>query len=204
MKRKILLTLTVVVVGGLLFWLYNLDPERRWGCFENSQASCANCRSFVGVAIEEYLMDKKDRWLPRGGKTPADSLLLLNPYVKTGIAHHVTSHAMALKLNEYYQKHGTLTYDFMCYRYNEGLRKDDPQDLIVMYYFKPTRWECSYHNMGFLGRVVLDLSLSPSWNFISEAEFQTRQRKTEAYLRDSGRSTTPATVPSETAASDGQ
>lgn len=190
----LMVILGVALLTGAVTWWWKSDPERRWSCFENQHASCANCRSFVSVAIDQYLMERKDGWLPRGGKTPADSLLLLNPYVKGGIAHHVTSHALGPKLGEYYQKHGTLTYEFMCYRYNEGLRGDDPRDLIVMYYFKPTRWECCYHKADSVGRVVLDLDLDVAWDFIPEDEFEARQKKTEAYLRKNNRITNECTV----------
>lgn len=140
-------------------------------------------------------MEKKDGWLPRGGANPADSLAQLSPFFPAGGSHHLTSHALAPKLYQYWKEHGTFTYDYMCYRYNEGLRTDDPSDLIVMYYYKPSHWENNQKKQDFVGRPIMTLRLSPAWDFISEAEFQKRQKETEEYLRKNNRTGTGLTPP---------
>jgi hypothetical protein len=123
-----------------------------------------------------------DPWLPRGGNTPADSLAQL--CADSNLAGSFTSHALRGKLHEYYEQHGTLTYDLMCYRYNEGLSIDDPQELISFYFHKPTRWSSWGRKEGFLGRPVMTLDISPAWKFLGEQEFQRRQKTTLAYIRE--------------------
>jgi hypothetical protein len=187
MKRTVLIVFAALLVGGLLFWLYNADPERRLSCFRNQQASCINCRHQIVSVLDQHIYSTGDRWLPRGGKTPADSLAQLCSDPR--LASCFTSHALSGKLYEYFEKHGTLTYDLMCYRYNEGLRTDDPQALIVFYYFRPTRWSSWGQKEGFVGRPVMTLDITPAWDFIPEAEFQRRQKQTEDYLRENNRTT---------------
>jgi hypothetical protein len=145
-----------------------------------------------------HLQSTGDTWLPRGGKTPADSLAQIcsDQY----LAKCFTSHALSGKLYEYYKKHGTLTYDLMCYRYNEGLRTDDPQELIVFYYFKPTRWSSWERKEAFVGRPVMTLAVTGAWEFIPEEEFQRRQKQTENYLRNNDRTTKAWTATDEAAA----
>ena len=176
----------LLIVGLPILW-WNWDPERRWGCFRNEHASCAGCRCFIVIAMEQDLIARKDKWLPRGGKNPADSLAQLAPWMRGNGAGHFTSHALAGKHGDYYDRHGTYTYELMCYRYNEGLRADDPEGLIVMYHHKPTRWNSHSHKMDFLGRPVLTLEMGMCWTFIPEDEFQTRQKRTLEYLREHGR-----------------
>lgn len=180
--KKTLIVLTALLIGGGLFWLYNLNPERRFGCFSNQHASCLNCRHQFVMALRQHLSSTGDKWLPRGGKTPADSLAQF--YSDQYLAKCFTSHALSGKLYEYYKKHGTLTYDFMCYRYNEGLSIDDPQELIVFYFHKPTRWSSWGRKEGFLGRPVMTLDISPAWEFLPEQEFQKRQAATLEYMRE--------------------
>ncbi len=175
-KRIIQVTVAVIVVAGLGAGGWILYRRSR----HNSAASCANCRSFIDSAMEQHFMEAKDEWYPRGGKTPVDSLIVLMKWLSG--PHHFTSHALSTRLGEHYEKHGILTYEFMCYRYNEGLRRDDPDDLIVMYYLEPTRWECSSHRMDFVGRPAM--SVGGSWGFVRENEFQQRQTATLDYIRE--------------------
>jgi hypothetical protein len=51
--------------------------------------------------------------------------------------------------------------------------------MIVMYYYKPTKWECYMHRMDKIGRPVL---MDGGWAFISEEEFQEKQRTTLAFI----------------------
>lgn len=190
--KKFLVVFMALLIGGGLFWLYNLNPERRLGCFRNQFASCINCRHQFVSALDQHLYKSGDKWLPRGGRTPADSLAQLCSDAR--LASCFTSHALSGALTQYYEKHGTLTYDLMCYRYNEGLRSDDPRDLIVFYYFRPTRWSSWGRKERFVGRPVMTLDITPAWQFISEAEFQRRQKQTEYYLRENSR-TTGGSVP---------
>ena len=198
-KRCIVGGLLVMLIAGGAFWAYNLNPERRLGCFRNEHARCVGCGCFISSAMEQFLMEKKDGWLPRGGVTPADSLTQLSPWMPGGGPGTFASHALSSKLYGYWKERGTLTYDYMCCRYNEGLRADDPQDLIVMYYYKPTRWADNESKRAFVGRPIMTLTLDRKWDFIPEDEFQTRQKQTEEYLvRRSNRITKPSTATSNT------
>lgn len=192
MRRTALVIVVALVVGGLLFCVYNLDPERRLAYFLNERACCLNCRHQFVNALSVHLGETGDKWLPRGGNTPADSLAQLCS--DRHLARCFTSHTLSGKLYEYYEKHGTLTYDLMCYRYNEGLRTDDPQELVVFYYFKPTRWSSWGRKEAFVGRPVMTLAITPVWEFIPEEEFQRRQEATKKYLRDNHRITTATTA----------
>jgi hypothetical protein len=97
------------------------------------------------------------------------------------MVHTFTSHALEKQAQAYYAQHRTFHENHSCYRYNEGLRGDDPGAPIVLYYFQPTTWECTkpLHRADFVGRNVLS---GGSWEFIPEAEFQRRQAATLALL----------------------
>jgi len=144
----------------------------------NPYASCANCRSFVKYYLLDYAQEH-DGWFPRGGKTPLDSLGQC--ITKPMDTHFFTSHALQKKAMEYWERHRSLSEDVSCYRYNEGLRLDNSDDLIVMYYYKRTRWECNIHKMKYVGRPVL--FGFTYWKFISEEEFQQRRRETLDFIR---------------------
>ncbi len=182
MRKRInqiaVIALLVVLVAGIVFLIFKLDPEIRPGWLGNQMAHCPNCSSFLRIAMESYAGDH-DGWFPKGGKNPLDSLVQLLKY--ENLVHVYTCHALAQQLRDNYKKTGTFSEEDCCYRYNEGLRAEDPDDLIVLYYFKPTRWTSHSSKGSILGRQVL----SPSgqvWSCIPEAEFQERQKKTLEFL----------------------
>ena len=207
LRAILLYFLAVVTAGaGLLGW--NADPERRFECLGNSEALCADCSASIGKALKRYLEENDETWLPQEGIIPADSLGVLIRYIggeesnRQPSSHPCTyyerndsltpgastfaCHRLAPDLHAYFRKHGTLTDDLMCFRYNEGLSSDDPKDLIVLYYHKPTHWQDSRTKRGFLGRAVMTLDLSPFVEFLPEDEFQRRQRATLEYIRQPG------------------
>jgi len=150
----------------------------------NPSASCANCRSFIHWQLEEYA-SQHDGWYPKGGSDPLDSLAKCVEEVKD--VHFFTSHAQAKQLLGHWEAHKTFPSNLCCYRYVEGLRTNDPEGLVMLYYWKPTRWECSSHKMKEVGRPVCFLPPGHSWEFISEPEFQKKLTLTLAYLREQGR-----------------
>jgi hypothetical protein len=170
--------LVLILLGALAVW-WNSDTERRWGWIGNNRAFCWNASSFLRHAMEDYATEH-DGWFPKGGSAPLDSLVVLTNYWRVSV-YDLTSHALGGALNGYYQKYHIISPELSCYRYNEGLRIEDSGDLIVMYYYKPTRW--SDHNCkgNVLGRQVLSPRME--WSFIPDAEFQVRQKKTEALLQ---------------------
>jgi hypothetical protein len=134
--------------------------------------------------LEEYTQ-QHDGWYPRGGQTPLDSLAMCVRSTKD--VGQFTSHALNKKHWKHWNDHRTFSPKFCCYRYNEGLRKDDPPGLILLYYCEPTRWECNEHKKDIVGRPVSFHPPGHSWDFIPEAEFQQKQRQTIDFLREHGR-----------------
>ena len=170
------LVLPLILFAGALPLLLQLRYWRRE--YYNPYASCANCRSFVKYYLQDYA-EEHDGWFPRGGKTPLDSLGRC--VTKAMDTFFFTSHALQKEAIAYWERHHTLSEEVSCYRYNEGLRLDDPCDLIVMYYYKPTRWRHSYQKTNHMGRPVL-LGFD-YWTFLPEEEFQRRQRQTLDVIR---------------------
>jgi len=150
----------------------------------NSAASCANCRSFIHWQLDEYAI-QHDGWYPKDGKDPMDSLAKCVGQAKD--VHFFTSHAQAQRLAAHWKAHNTFSSNLCCYRYVEGQRTNDPEGLVMLYYWKPTRWECSSHKMKEVGRPVCFSPPGHSWKFIPEEQFQEKLAHTLAYLREQGR-----------------
>jgi hypothetical protein len=162
----------------------------------NPAASCANCRSFIHWQLDEYA-SQHGGWYPKGGRDPLDSLAKCVGDVKD--VHFFTSHAQARQLVAHWEAQKSFSSNLCCYRYVEGLRTNDPQGLVMLYYWKPTRWECSSHKMKGVGRPVCFHPPGHSWEFISEPEFQERLTQTLAYLREQGRTLPQGESHNETA-----
>lgn len=176
----------LISLAGILAFIYHRDPERRFDWMGNNEAHCNNCSSFFRYALRSYA-DDNDGWFPRGGGSPLDSLVKLMAYEK--YVHVFTSHKLAGALREHYQQTGKLSEDFCCYRYNEGLRAEDDEELIVIYYFRPTRWTSHSHKGSVLGRQIMGPS-GWGWEFIPEEEFQMRQSRTLAVIEERKRRAT--------------
>jgi hypothetical protein len=158
----------------------------------NMAASCANCRSFMCALLDDYAANHEGRY-PIGGTNALDSLSRCVNQV--GDVRYFTSHAQADRLKAYWSKHKTFAADMSCYRYIEGVRTNDPEGLVLLYYWQPTRWECNNHKQPGVGRPVCSLTSSGelrvsfgSWRFMAESEFQEQLARTLAYLRDHNRS----------------
>lgn len=178
LRRKKTFFLIFITAGGILcVTLFLRYDGHYFHVFKNYEASCANCRRFIQWNFMDYA-EQNDGWLPRNGNTPLDSLAKCIKEEKD--VHLFTSHTWARDLKAYWQKHGTLSPEFTCYRYNEGLREDDSAHLIVLYYYKPTRWGSWEHKMKEIGRPVM--FNDNSWHFLSEDEFQERQRETQRFI----------------------
>jgi hypothetical protein len=161
----------------------------------NPAASCANCRHFMCALLDDYAAKHEGRY-PTGGNSALDSLS--ECVSEVGDVHYFTSHAQAGRLKAYWQKHKTFAPDLCCYRYVEGVRTNDPEGLVLLYYWQSTRWECNDHKMAGIGRPVCSLTSSGelrvsfgSWRFMAESEFQEQLAHTLAYLRDHDRSLRP-------------
>jgi hypothetical protein len=149
----------------------------------NLAASCSNCRRFASAYLDEYAL-KHGGWYPKGAGSPMHSLALTIADIpekdKMFSVHFFTSHALEKQALDYYEQYKTFHENYSCYRYNEGLNATD-REMILLYYFEPTRWECSdpRHRAKFIGRNVLTGGM---WDFIPEAEFQRRQAATLTLL----------------------
>jgi len=163
------------VIAAVIVWVANRATDRNWA------ASCANCKSFVWVLLEDYAK-AHEGWYPRGERSPMDSLAKC--VTTENDVHFFTSHKLQPKLLRYWRKNRTFHADYTCYRYVEGLRNDDPDGLVLLYYREPTLWECKSHKMQEFGRPVALHPPDHSWDFLSEEKFQKRLNDTHDYLRE--------------------
>jgi len=119
-----------------------------------------------------------DGWFPSGGSNEWDSLakVIDGPIM----ARCATSHELAKSAVEFWSSNKTLSADVCCYHYNEGLRRGDDQDLVLMYYEAPTRWANHSWRTDVIGRPIY----SPGGfrTFVPEAEFQRLQSNTVQFL----------------------
>jgi len=144
----------------------------------NEDASCANCRTFTWHMCLKPYADAHDGWFPRGGSRPLDALGL--SVQDCDCVHFFTSHNGSTKAEQHWRACGTLSEETCLYRYNEGLRLDDPHDMILLYSREPTRWADSFSKEDEPGRA--SLILEGRWEWMPEAEFQQRQAATLAFL----------------------
>jgi hypothetical protein len=179
-KRLVVAAIAVAVLAAAGFGGYAAYVRLT----RNPAASCANCRSFIYWQLNEYAA-QHDGWYPKGREDPLNSLARCIGQVQD--VHFFTSHAQAQQLAAHWEMHKTFTSNLCCYRYVEGLRTNDPEGLVMLYYWKPTRWECNSHKMKEVGRPVCLHPPRHSWEFIPEAEFQEKLTHTFAYLREQGR-----------------
>jgi len=161
----------LIVAGVPLFCLL-------WRQWVNEAQSCANCRSFMRNALRAYSADHGG-WFPFGGKDEWDSLAKC---IGDNPVHVFTSHELAQKAEAHWKATGTLSEEVCCYRYNEGLRDDDPTDMVIAYCGRPTRWECREHYVGKLGRPCL--MTTGIWEWKSELEFQELLARTHTFLAE--------------------
>ncbi|MBI3096849.1 MAG: hypothetical protein HYY93_01185 [Planctomycetes bacterium] len=146
------------------------------------EQSCFNCRNFTHFAFDQYA-SSHEGWYPRGGRDEWDSLA--RAFENEHDVHFFTSHVLARAAEAHWQSTRSLTEDLCCYRYNEGLREDDPAGLILMYYASAGDWECCCKRAGRRGRVCWRVNGSGTewrWQFLNEDEFQRVQAQTLSYL----------------------
>ena len=172
-----LILVALVISAG-----WNFDPERRWGWFPNSHAHCAGCSTFLVFNLRDYV-NEHDGWFPKGGATPFASLGQSLKEPAASQMSNYAGHPLAGAMWEHYSRHGVLSEEFSAYRYNEGLREEDPADLVLMYRRAPTKWVNRNYKGTKWGRNVLKPDLG-HFEFYTEAEFQAMQARTEAFLRD--------------------
>lgn len=146
--------------------------------YVNEDASCANCRTFTWYVCLKPYADAHDGWFPRGGSGPLDALGL--SVQDCDCVHFFTSHNGSMKAEQQWSFCGTLSAETCLYGYNEGLRLDDPHDMILLFSREPTRWANSYRKEDEPGRA--SLILEGRWEWMPEAEFQQRQAATLAFL----------------------
>ncbi len=180
-SRTFRVSVSVAGILAMLGFLHQRDPERRFQFFKNEYASCANDRSGFKMTLPMYAYEHGG-WFPKGGTTPLQTLETWvrssdDPWIEVG---NLSSHALSLEAEAIWLNSGVLSPEHTIYKYNEGLRNDDPANLILMYFKYPTHWECREHKRGFLGRPVLNVG--SSWQFLKEGEFQQLQKETADYL----------------------
>ncbi len=170
-------------MGGLLLGAILAGIGFTWfvrRALPQEDQACANCSSFIFRILETHAK-AHDGWFPRGGKDEWDSLAqaIQDPIE----VHFFTSHDLQPSAEEHWAKTRSLSDEVCCYRYNEGLRLDDPGELILMYYEKAGHWECMNHFMPELGRLCLRVR-EKYWEYLGEEEFRRVQDLTEKVLRE--------------------
>lgn len=166
--------LSILVIGVLLCTAGLMAYKRSK---YNAASSCANCRTQLGMSMRMYASDHGN-WYPRGGTDEWDSLArcIASPEA----ARASTSHALGGAAARFWTTNHTLSAHVCCYRYNEGLRAEDPVEMVLLYYKEPTRWASNMARLDKLGRPVMDPS--GHWEFLNEPEFQRRHAQTIQFL----------------------
>ena len=146
------------------------------------------CSHFVMTYWFKGFADLNEGWFPKGKATPFDSLAELkranpNRFPCSHFANHAGMGGLLIKT---WQKKETFTENSTCYRYNEGLRIDDPRGLIVLYYFKPSYWQYDSFKGEASGRSLFYID-SSHIDFLPESEFQKRQEATLKFIKDNNR-----------------
>ena len=125
-----------------------------------------------------------EEYFPAGKATPLESLsLIFDPKGEdVALAICMASHANQPKLGTYYEKHQKIPEDLTCYRYNEGLTEAAPYNAVLMYYYKPIKWENWYTPSNKEGRLML--FVDGHMKFHPEEEFQKMQKATLDWIRE--------------------
>ena len=105
-----------------------------------------------------------------------------------------TTHAQA----EYFKTHGVLSDELCPFRYVQGLRNDDPEDLIVMYRKTKTRWKKKYKLQPDAKWLVMGPRCDGYWGYeggwVDTSEFKRRLKKTLEFLEQNQRPNGQQTV----------
>jgi len=93
---------------------------------------------------------------------------------------------------DYFEKHQILSGDISPHRYIQGLRFDDPRDLIVMYRKTLTEWETHYHRAEKARWLVMPPGSFGHWcsepgGWIDTPELKRRLTRTLTFLRENKR-----------------
>jgi hypothetical protein len=173
--------LAVLVVG--VWWAS--DPEGRPEWMGNPLLPTRGSMAILQLSVEIYASQHGGR-LPEGGSTSLNSLVALERMGTITASDFAGSgRKQQLRMMEVFAREQGFPPELCCYRYNEGLSLEEGQrELVVLYFYKPTRWFAATIKMPLLGRPVLVLEgrRRLCWRFVQECEFQQMQQRTEEYL----------------------
>ena len=137
---------------------------------------CTGCSSFAARAFSRY-SENHDGWYPRGGKDEWDSLAIMARDEECMVTiDHFTNHYLSGRATALWESTGTFDRSVSCFRYNEGLRSSDPDDLILLYQEWP----------GKNGNRMVFHPRDPFPGHLPEAAFRQALEKTRTYLKERG------------------
>ena len=158
-----------------------------------SKASSAPiCTKCTAMALQMY----SDDWFP-----VADSQIeAMSTMVACGGTSNFTTMAAHEDQARYFREHGVLSPEYNPFRYVQGLKPSDPEDLVVMYVKKMTHWRTKHLNS--YEETPRWLAMGPQvhdyWGrrggWIDTREFVHRLRKTLDFLRANERPNWQQTV----------
>lgn len=180
-KKKVIIPILILlaVVIAYLFLGTNILPPYR-----NNEAGCKNCLKQIGLALRYYSNENKE-YFPAGKETPQKSLNLLFSSEGGNLASCMAAHSHQPELGKYYEKHRKVPENLSCYRYNEGLAESAPYDGVLLYYYKPIKWENWYTPSKDKGRLVL--FVDGHMKFLTEPEFQKKQKATLEWIKENAK-----------------
>ena len=155
-----------------------MKRQARRRLFNSVNPICTMCTS---MAVQMY---SDDDWFPVANS----EIEAMSMMVCSGTTNFTTPDA---KEDQYrhFKDQGVLSAEYNPFRYVQGLKKDDPPDLIVMYVKKMTHWRTkrdSYEETPkwlVMGPHVESSYWAYEGGWIDTAEFTRRLRKTLDFLR---------------------
>ena len=197
-SRRLPLWTAVCAIAVVLGWwtvgLPAMKRRARSKLFSRTMPICTMC---TAGSLQMYCHDV---WFP-----VADSeieAMSLYDGSATTLATRATKEAQY----HYFQEHGVLSADYSPIRYIQGLRNDDPEDLIVMYVKHKTHWPTKHWFRDYEATpkwLVMGPRVSNYWGreggWIETSEFVRRFRKTLDFLRTNQRPHWEDTVPTHEA-----
>ena len=138
MSRKAKRLFVLVAIGALLVALAVLGPPLvRARRYRTSRKHIPICTLCTAMAFEFYVVD--DGPYPIAD-TSLDALSLMIDEGSANVTHFAKWESKD-ELEAHFREHGTLREDLVSFRYVQGLRANDPKDLVVAYVKHKSHWK---------------------------------------------------------------
>ena len=169
---------SVVVVLACAIGVPAARRRARYQLFRRTMPVCTYC---TANSLQMYC---SDAWFPVANSE--SEAISLQDAPTANYATFATNEAQY----QYFEAHGVLSADYSPIRYIQGLRNDDPEDLIVMYVKHKTHWPTKHWFQGFEAVpkwLVMGPRVDTYWGraggWIETPEFVRRFMKTLDFLR---------------------